>query len=304
MGEMAHHRDLRELLNEAFRRSGLVRGVQRAAAVVAWHTIVGPDVARFAHAAALQQGTLVVDVPDPETALHLGLQRHHLLRAYARQLGPDVVRDIRFRVGRPADDEPAAPPPPPAAQADPRAVAALARALHDVPESVSAPALQAGAALLTLQARRQAAGWRPCAVCGVLCEPPPERDATAPTGPALRCATCRRQAALPKVRRAAEALILDPDSVTPALSDDERRVARALACDGAAERALACLPYALADPGQLPTLERLARAQAALAADIASADVDDDALHVVDARVLRALGRWASRAAPSQEEPS
>ena len=81
-----------ELLHEVFRRSGLVRGVRRAEAVVLWRRVVGPEVARFARAVTLQHATLVVDVPDPETALHLGLQRHHLLRAYAEHLGPDVVR--------------------------------------------------------------------------------------------------------------------------------------------------------------------------------------------------------------------
>lgn len=296
MGDVASHRDLRELVHEAFRRSGLVRGVQRAAAVVAWRDVAGPDVARFASAVALQQGTLVVDVPDPETAMHLGLQRHHLLRAYERRLGRDVVRDIRFRVGRAATPASAEPPSAPTVHADPRAVAALARALQDVPETVAAPALQAGAALLTLQARRTAAGWRPCAVCAVPCE----GDDASGRG---WCATCRRQASLPKVERGAEALVADPDAATDALSADERRVARALARAMAAERALATLPHALADPTARPLLDRLARVQAALAADVPLAAVDDDHLQVVDARVLRALGRWARPTSPLQEGP-
>lgn len=298
MGEMAGERDIRELVHEVFRRSGLVRGVQRAAAVVAWRTIVGEEVARFASAAALQQGTLVVDVPDPETAMHMGLQRHHLLRAYGERLGPDVVRDIRFRVGRPAAPEPRAERSAPTAAADPRALAALARDLQGVPDEVAGPALQAGAALLALQARRRAAGWRPCCVCGVLHEPSASGGTRGDW-----CPTCARQARLPKVERGAERLATDPGAATPALSDDERAVARALAVAIAAERTLTLLPLTLSDPANRHALERAARVHAALANDVALDAVDDDAMHVVDARVLRALGRWGDPARAQKESP-
>lgn len=299
MAEMGRERGIRELLHEAFRRSGLVRGVQRAEAVVAWRGIVGDEVARFAAAAALQQGTLVVDVSDPETAMHLGLQRHHLIRAYAERLGPDVVRDIRFRVGRPATPverhDPA-----PHVGADPRALAALARDLQGVPDELSGPALQAGAALLALQARRRAAGWRPCQVCGVLHEPGPSEPTRA------WCHTCERQARLPRVQRAAERFAIAPDDDAIALSADERSVARALATAIAEERALALLPRVLADPALRTALEYTARVQAALATDIDLDAVDDEALRIVDARVLRALGRWDGPPRPPQQqkEPS
>lgn len=304
---MARERALRDLLHDAFRRSGLVRGVQRAEAVIAWRRVAGPEVARFASAAALQHGTLVVDVPDPETALHLGLQRHHLLRAYAEQLGPDVVREIRFRVGRPAPEEAREAPSQAHVPADPRALAALARDLQAVPEGVAGPALQAGAALLGLQARRRAAGWQPCPVCGVLREPPPPTSSVGrSTGPAddrSWCPICTRHAGHPKVRRQAERLADDPDLATPLLSDDERMVARCVARDLAAERVLAALPHVLADPGGRPALERLARIQAALSAGVPLASVHDDHLAVVDARVLRALGRWAITRPTPEKEP-
>lgn len=304
---MARERALRDLLHDAFRRSGLVRGVQRAEAVIAWRRVAGPEVARFTSAAALQHGTLVVDVPDPETALHLGLQRHHLLRAYAEQLGPDVVREIRFRVGRPAPPEAQDAAAPAHVPADPRALAALARELQAVPDDVAGPALQAGAALLGLQARRRAAGWRPCPVCGVLCEPAPERPSRAgsstPHDDRSWCPVCARHAAQPKVLRQAERLAAAPDLATPVLSDDERAVARRLAHDLAAERVLAALPHVLADPSRRPALEHLARVQAALAADVPLAAVHDDHLAVVDARVLRALGRWTATRPDPPKEP-
>jgi hypothetical protein len=317
-------RPLAELLHEVFRRSGIVRGVRRAEAVVLWRRVVGPEVAAFARAVTLQHGTLVVDVPDPETALHLGLQRHHVLRAYAEHLGPGVVREIRFRVGRPpesrasaADGRAGAGGAPqgtpkgeagaadPVAQPDPRALSRLARALGEAPEPLAGAALQAGAALLALQARRRAARWRPCPVCGVLREPLPDEPAADGLGPGPHwCATCRRHAEHPKVARQASRLLLDPDASTPLLSDDERLVARRAAAALAADECLALLPRALADPSVLPSLERLARSQAALLADIPLEAVDDDALSPVDPRVLRAIGRWAgARSNAAKETP-
>jgi hypothetical protein len=64
----------------------------------------------------------VVEVPDAETAMHLGLQRQHILDAYRARLGSETVREVRFRVGR----MPAAPPPPsePPPEPDPAEVAA------------------------------------------------------------------------------------------------------------------------------------------------------------------------------------
>ena len=302
---MGRERPMAELLHEVFRRSGLVRGVRRAEAVVLWRRVVGPEVARFARAVTLQHATLVVDVPDPETALHLGLQRHHLLRAYAEHLGPDVVREIRFRVGRAADPPTAVEPAAGAAvAADPRALAALARALQDVPEALSGAALQAGAALLTLQARRRAAGWRPCPICGALREPVADEGGAADPRPGPHwCSTCRRHSEQPKVTRQAARLVLDPDAATPSLSEDERHVARHLAAAQAAEQALALLPHALADPSALAPLERLAHAQAALQAGVALAAVDDQTLAVVDARVLRAIGRWTTTRPGTKETP-
>ena len=309
---MGHERPVAELIREAFRRSGLVRGVRRAEAVVLWRRVVGEDVARFSSAVALQHGTLVVDVPDPETAMHLGLQRHHLLRAYAEHLGPDVVREIRFRVGRPAEADAGvghgrgADPSragEPAPTAEPRALAAMVRALQEVPEELAGPALQAGAALLNLRARRRAAGWVPCEVCGALREPGQPEHPQVPLATRRGwCSSCRRHASQPRVARQAERLVSDPDAPTPTLSEDELLVARKLAAERAADMALALLPQALADPRWRDDLERLAQAQAALQAGVPLSAVDERALAHVDARVLRALGRFSlTRTHPKEE---
>lgn len=293
-------RSVADLIPLAIRRGGWVRGMRRAEAVVAWPRVVGPEVARFATAVAFQHGTLVVEVADAETAMHLGLQREHVLRAYRRRLPELQVRDVRFRVGRVAPPPP--PEAPPAPEPDPDEVAALTDGGRDLPAAVAAHAAAAGHALATLRARRRAGGWRPCEVCGCLTEPP--QDAATTT---VRCRVCRRHAATPKVVDAAARLVVAPGASTPALTDDERRVARWLA-EGRARVLIAdLLPRALADPDARDALELAVRCAVALrrGADLASiTDVGDvdAARDGIDPRALRALGGPVRRR-PAPEVP-
>lgn len=283
---------VRRWLDAALRRGGWVRGVRRAEAVVAWPRIVGADVARFATAVAYQQGTLVVEVADAETSLHLGLQRQRILDAYRERLGDPPVRDLRFRVGRPTP-----PPPPPAPAipaADPHETAALAGAAADLPEDLVPPALAAARALASLRARRRAAGWRTCPVCGALSVAPEE----AGEGEGARaCAICRRQAASPKVQEAAARMSVAPGTPTPALTEDEGRVARWLAQARVRAQIADLLPRALADPSVLGALEAAVRCSIALHRGVVGIDPDDPLDDVdptrdgVDPRALRALGR-------------
>ena len=301
-------------IDAALRRGGWVRGVRRAEAVLAWPRIVGPDVARFATAVAFQNGTLIVEVTDAETAMHLGLQRHRILEAYRSRLAEPAVRDLRFRVGRVA--QPEAPPPPPEPPADPTELRRLEQAALGLPDDLVAAAAATGRALATLRARRRAAGWRPCDVCGSLTEPAPEPDVrTAGGGPRdaagtpLRCATCRRQATLPKVVDAAERLSVAPGAPTPALTDDERRVALWLARGRVRAMIQDLLPRALADGSVLGALEAAVRCAVALhrstvptasgdpprvveLTDLDDVDAERDG---VDPRALRALGRLRRR---------
>lgn len=280
-------------LDAALRRGGWVRGVRRAEAVVAWPRIVGADVARFATAVAYQQGTLIVEVADAETALHLGLQRQRILDAYRERLADTVVRDLRFRVGR-APAKPA-PPPAPTVVADPDEAAALAGAAAGLPDELVEPAVRAAHALAGLRAQRRAAGWRPCPVCGTLAEPDPGHDA--PQAQARPCATCRRQARTAKVQDAAARLSVAPGADSPALTDDEARVAHWLARARVRAQIADLLPRALADPAMLGALEVAVRCAVALHRGSDRLDLDgalddvDPQRDGVDARALRALGR-------------
>jgi hypothetical protein len=290
-------RHVRDVIDVVLRRSGWVRGVRRAEAVLAWPRIVGQEVARFATAVAFQNGTLVVEVPDAETAMHMGFQRQRILDAYRARLGSETVRDLRFRVGR----MPSTPAPAPAPDPEPdwAEVAALAAAGAALPEALAGATEAAARSLATLRARRRAAGWRPCGICGCLTDPTTD-DRAAHRGGALRCATCRRHADLPKVRRAAERLATEPGAPTPALTEDEREVARALAETRAHARIADLLPRALAEPRLAPDLDVAVRCAVALhrGVDLAAvSDLDDidPARDGVDLRALRALGRVRPR---------
>ncbi len=277
-------RPVGELIAEVFRRGGMVRAVRKAEAVVAWPRIAGPELARFARARALRGGVLFVDVPDSETAMHLSLQRARFLEAYARRFGGGTVRDIRFSAGRPVDTPvPDAPPPP--SEPDPEEWTLLRRRLGELelPAPLAGPALAAGRAMLAHRSRARQAGWTPCPHCGALSPEP---------GP---CDACRRHRDAPPVRAAARVLTFDPGAPTPALSEEERAVAAALAVEELDARMAELLPQVLATPELRPQLELAARHRLALAEGREPTDVGDADVARLDPRIARALGRWGDR---------
>lgn len=274
-----------EVLAEVFRRGGMKRAVKRAEAVLLWPQVVGTDVARFTEAKALQDGTLFVEVPDSETAMHLSMQRQRFLDVYRGRFAVREVREIRFRVGR--RTPPPAEEPPPRADADPAEVAQLARELGrlDLPDALAAPTMKAARAMLEDRARKRALGWRPCRHCGALCGDRDDEDDPS-------CDSCRRYALDPKVDHAAHRLAVDPDAATPLLSEDERAVAAHRAERYLDATLLELLPQVLADPKHRIQLESAARNLLALKLRKPPSAVDrDDDVHL-DPRIVRALGRW------------
>lgn len=279
---------VRHWLDQALRRGGWVRGVKRAEAVIAWPTVVGGDVARFAQAVAFNQGTLVVEVSDSETATHLGMQRAHILSAYRERMPELGVRDVRFRVGRIAPPTPAAAAPTPAA--DPHERARLQAVADALPATVADGALALGETLARWRAQRRAEGWVACRLCQGL-TPPQRSDARG-----VLCTTCERTLSLPKVQRAAAQMTVDPSWSTPELTDDERRAAVDLALATLRERTVALLPRVIADPRERELLSLLLRCTLALHRGGALASIDEAALAspmargLLDARALRVLG--------------
>lgn len=281
-----------DVLAEIFRRGGMKRAVRRAEAVLLWPQAVGAELARFSEAKTLRDGTLIVEVSDSETAMHLSLQRERFLRSYRDRLGVRELREIRFVVGRPTPAPPREPDPAPDVEPDPADVAELSRSLAelDLPDELAATALETGKAVLAQRARRAAQGWRPCPVC----------DALTPTGDL--CETCKRYRTEPRVLAAAARLVMDPVAPTHDLGDDERTIARSLARESIDDMLLELLPQVLADPALRGQLEQVARSSLALELDKAPDEVTEDDFHHLDPRVVRALGRWRGHDSRSEED--
>ena len=101
-------------------------------------------------------------------------------------------------------------------------------------------------------------------------------------------------------------MLVAPAGVTPALTEDERLVARALALARAAIATRELLPHVLADPGARAPLERLVRCTAALrrgSSELPALDDVDPERDGIDPRAWRALGHLPPRAARPQEVP-
>lgn len=257
------------------------RGVRRAEAVLLWPQVVGAEVAKFSRAKSLQDGVLIVEVSDSETAMHLSFQRQRFLDVYWGKFGVKDVRDLRFWVGRsaPTEKPQVVKPQPPV---DPKALAKLARDLGqlELPDKLAAPTMQAAKALLARRARLKAQGWYPCPTCEAL---------TPDDG---LCDVCQRYMNDAKVKTASHRLAVDPEQSTPLLSEDERQVAIYLAKSYLAEKLQELLPQVLADPDCKPQLELATRNYLAHVLHKAPAEVSDNDLDRLEPRIARALGRW------------
>ena len=290
-------RHVTEYLQRVLQRHGMVRGVRRADAVLAWPKIVGPEVARFATAVAFAQGTLVVEVSDAETAMHLGLQRTRILSAYQERYPDHPVRDLRFRVGRPPTPATSRKEetPPPEPELDPSELSALEVLAMAGGDTWAPTVVKLARSLAGWRARRRAQGWLACEVCGALTPPPTVSGRTPSSPPPIRCDTCSRQMTLPKVLDAAARLSVDPERETPALTTEEQSVARWLARGRLAAHLRELMPAALANPGAREALEHAARCAIVLAGgggDPRAIDLDtiDPVRAGIDPRVLRILG--------------
>ncbi|MFZ0932862.1 MAG: DUF721 domain-containing protein, partial [Bryobacteraceae bacterium] len=67
-------------------------------ACAAWPQAVGKRIAAHTRAAKLVRRRLVVEVEDQIWQRQLFVLSYHIVRNLERQLGPDVVEDLEFRV--------------------------------------------------------------------------------------------------------------------------------------------------------------------------------------------------------------
>lgn len=76
---------------------GLFESVQLHQAVVIWEEIVGPSVAKHIRAVEVKGRTLLVKTDNPAWRTEIAFQKDELLRIINEKIGPDTIRDIRFR---------------------------------------------------------------------------------------------------------------------------------------------------------------------------------------------------------------
>jgi predicted nucleic acid-binding Zn ribbon protein len=90
-------------LRDALNRVGAELGMPAPDAIGAvharWEEIVGPDVARHARPSGVRDGVLTVVVDDPAWATQLRFLEAEIVRAAAAVAGPEIVREVRVRVG-------------------------------------------------------------------------------------------------------------------------------------------------------------------------------------------------------------
>ena len=228
------------LLTKLFQRKGIKRAIRRAEVVLLWPKIAGPELGSFTTGRSFKDGILYVDVPDSETSMHLSMQRERFLDAYRDRFDINEVKDLRFRTGRPAlktrskENEPSSLD----VSLDPIALNKLALKLDELnlPKYLASQAMEAGRAMLTYRARKEAEGWTPCFLCSSIS---PKQGL---------CDTCQRYTSQSNVQRASRTFTVKPDAVTPELSMEERNVARHLAKQTLLTQLNELLPQALTDP--------------------------------------------------------
>jgi len=312
-------RPVGDLVVELFKRRGFTRSLRRAEAVLLWPRVVGADVARFSAARTLNDGVLIVDVSDSETAMHLSLQRRRFLERYRETYGVNDVKEIRFQVGRsPAggvDDGSRASPATAGdnsegheedhgPELEPRAVADMTRQLEslELPAELAATVRLAGRSLLGMRARQRATGFTACPTCGALHDglgaplTPREKTLQAkhPEHQALAerelCSSCRRYLREPRVKDAARRLALALGNPEEGISEAELAVAKRMAAEYLDDSLRDLLPRAISQPALRPQLELVARCRCALAVGKPLDELDDDDMGALEASVARYLG--------------
>nr|WP_188845702.1 DciA family protein [Thermus composti] len=225
---------LKEVIPEALKRAGGKERLKRGMVLAFWKEVAGPGLARFTEAVALEEGTLVVVVPDPVAAHQLTYARLALLKRYEERF-PGMVREIRFQVGR---VEP--PPPEPVPEDKEKALEASRKALllaEAAPPALKERVARAARALFLHQR------GSPCPIC----------EAPSPTHP---CPTCRRLLQDPAVRKEAERLYRGRPS---RLSGEPLAAARHLAREKLLTEMRELYPEALREPSLIPLLKDLAQ---------------------------------------------
>lgn len=143
-------------------RSRLLEGM----ALFYWPKIAGPEIARKTRAERMMAGTLWIRTDDPTLAHHLTFLNSKMVDEYAKSMGPNIVRGIRFVVGQIEKEEYE-----PEIQVDaiqlPEYILESAAAIED--ENLRSSFIRTAQNSLISDELRRQKGWKRCS-CGILTE--------------------------------------------------------------------------------------------------------------------------------------
>lgn len=157
-----------------------------------WPEVVGPIIAAKTRPLHINRGVLTLQVQSAPWAHQLNLFKAQFLTTIAQKVGPQVVQDLRWRIGT-LQPESASPGPVGAADAAAKtsneelpALENFERQAIDTQVRVIADPRLAARIASTLEARRRRErwlreqGWSPCQRCGCLHDPTPASPAWCP----------------------------------------------------------------------------------------------------------------------------
>lgn len=229
-----------ELLGKVLKTHGLEHGFKRGKVLALWPEIAGEMLAQMSEAAALEEGVLLVYVPDSAAAFHLKFQREEFLKRYEKRL-PGAVSDIRFRekrFPRKGIGKVQAAPLPPLSPEEESRLQALADKTTD---ELKAAVYRAARAVLQ---RQKLSPHPPCMICG---SPEPENP----------CKSCQRLLEDPAVKREAGRLIRKP--LRPRLEGEPLQAAKYLAQMRLEAQLRELLPQVVKEPDLVAVLQDTAR---------------------------------------------
>ncbi|MBK1792543.1 DUF721 domain-containing protein [Persicirhabdus sediminis] len=89
----------KEYVESLLKNAGIDQGFDQQKLESVWQSVAGEFVAKHARPESLKHGILVLHVVQPTMRFELQQQSGRLLRNLQRDLGKNVVRQIRFKIG-------------------------------------------------------------------------------------------------------------------------------------------------------------------------------------------------------------
>ncbi|MEQ8188240.1 MAG: DUF721 domain-containing protein [Candidatus Eremiobacterota bacterium] len=95
---------IKDLIHGAFDNPNIAAKARENMIFPFWNFIVGPKIACHTNPYRLENGILKVMVSSSSWAQQLSFMKEQILRGYLELTGEELVKDIRFQIGKKADD--------------------------------------------------------------------------------------------------------------------------------------------------------------------------------------------------------